>query len=56
MGARDRRVGDDQTQVGTEASGEGEEATGTHARRLMHSLGTLSLAVLFPERPFQTPP
>ena len=29
MGTRDRRIGDDQTQAGTEASGEVGEATGT---------------------------
>ena len=29
MGTRDRRVGEDQTEAGTEATGEVEEATGT---------------------------
>jgi restriction endonuclease Mrr len=29
MGARDRRVGEDQTEAGTEATGEVGEATGT---------------------------
>ena len=51
MRARDRRVTDDQTQAGAEATGEVGAATGTHAHRLIHSLGTVSLAVLFPGTP-----
>jgi hypothetical protein len=51
MEAGDRRVRDDQTQAGTEASGEVAEATGTHAHKLIHSLGTVTLALLFPGTP-----